>query len=634
MIGLVVSEQPMQVKQVVLNGVYDKYGRGEVSNIVQGILFADVSVQVGSGQHWWDESWQKQVSDWRQTLDMQRACLRTEFTLAGAVRVQHELYALRQLPHSALIKVRVEALQPSSVTVRNLMRIPAPLQPGRMSYKFQEETPDLPLLIASATTPTGKHRLTAANAYLFAGKMPVLTYETLGMDAQMVHFRQELAAGEALEFAIVGSICATEHFSDPENEAVRASIFAALEGVERLVARHAAAWSELWQGDIQIEGDLRAQQAVRFALFNLYSFARAGSGYSLSPMGLSSTGYNGHIFWDCELWMYPPLLVLQPEIAQTLLDYRLHRLPAARRKARSYGYRGAMFPWESDDTGEECTPTFAITGPFEHHITACIGIAFWNYYRVTGDKTWLAEKGYPLLREVAEFWLSRVERNAAGHYEIKKVVGADEYTGVVDNNAFTNGAATTVLRFASLAAQTLGLSPDPRWEEVAGQIVIRQFADGTTQEYDGYDGRLIKQADVNLLAYPLEIVQEESRIRQDLDYYVQRMDYHAPAMSHSVLATILARLGDRDRAAELFDRAYQPNQKPPFGVLTETPLSDNPYFATAAGGLLQAVLFGFAGLRLTDQGLVAGTPCLPSNWKSLTITGVGVERKTIHISNL
>ncbi|MFO1372973.1 MAG: hypothetical protein U1F42_11495, partial [Candidatus Competibacteraceae bacterium] len=140
MIGLVASEQVMQVKQVVLNGVYDKYGRGEVSNIVQGILFADVSVQIGSGQHWWDESWQKQVSDWTQTLDTQRACLRTGFTLAGSVCVQHELYALRQLPHSALIRVRVEALQASSVTVRNLMRIPAPLQPGRMSYKFQEET--------------------------------------------------------------------------------------------------------------------------------------------------------------------------------------------------------------------------------------------------------------------------------------------------------------------------------------------------------------------------------------------------------------------------------------------------------------------------------------------------------------
>lgn len=99
-------------------------------------------------------------------------------------------------------------------------------------------------------------------------------------------------------------------------------------------------------------------------------------------------------------------------------------------------------------------------------------------------------------------------------------------------------------------------------------------------------------------------------------------------MSHSVLAVICARQGDHERAYELFKRAYQPNQKPPFGVLSETPYSDNPYFATAAGGMLQVVLAGFGGLTFTENGIEQKSPCLPKRWRSLTITGIGVKKET------
>ena len=128
------------------------------------------------------------------------------------------------------------------------------------------------------------------------------------------------------------------------------------------MAAHRSLWNELWESDILIEGDDEAQRAVRFALFNLYSSCREGSGLSISPMGLSSQGYNGHIFWDSELWMFPPMLLLNKGIAESMIDYRIDRLMAARKKAMAYGFKGAMFPWESDDYGEESTPTFALTG--------------------------------------------------------------------------------------------------------------------------------------------------------------------------------------------------------------------------------------------------------------------------------
>ncbi|MBN1584206.1 MAG: glycoside hydrolase family 65 protein [Anaerolineae bacterium] len=621
MIGLVASETPLQISTVILNGVYDKYGRGNVSNIVQGIRFADLDVRIGEKQ----VSNETSIDGWQQALDMRRGCLTTRFTFDGQIQIVHRLYALRHLPYTALVTLELTAMQDVTVTVTNKVSLPDILVPVENTYKV---TNQVPLLSTVANSPTGRHRIAAANSYLFDGPLPELVHETLGADTHAVHLTLGLEKNAICRLGVIGSICTTADFYDPANEAERLSIFGRFEGCDKLVDRHMRAWAALWQGDIIIEGDSQVQRDVRFALYNLYSFARQGSGHSLSPMGLSSTGYNGHIFWDCELWMFPPLLMLQPQIARSLLDYRFDRLEQAKLNARSHGFCGAMFPWESDDTGQESTPTWAFTGSFEHHITACVGIAFWNYYCVTGDKVWLAEKGWPLLKQVAEFWANRVEKNDDGQYEIKNVIGADEYTDVVDNNAFTNGAAKTVLYYAIQAARELGLSPDPQWATIADHIVLRSFEGGITQEYDNYDGRTIKQADVNLLAYPLSVITDQETIRRDLAYYEPRMDVDAPAMSHSVLSIISSRLGDAEKAYALFERAYRPNQKPPFGALTETPYSHNPYFATAAGGMLQAVLAGFAGLEIAPQGIVQTAPCLPKAWTSLTVTGVGLDKKT------
>ena len=266
-----------------------------------------------------------------------------------------------------------------------------------------------------------------------------------------------MAVGTSLEFAWTAAECSTQDFADPQSESERFVIFNLLTPRADLLQPHLARWAELWQGDIIIEGDLPSQLDIRLALYHLYAFGRGDSDLSIAPMGLSSQGYNGHIFWDTELWMFPPLLVLNPAIARSLVNYRSDRLAAARRKAVNFGYRGAMFPWESDDTGEEATPPWALTGTFEHHVTADVAIAFWNYYRVTKDRSWLVERGYPMLKAVADYWVSRVVKNPDGSYSIRNVVGANEFAPNVDDNAFTNGAAITALQFATQAAREVGV---------------------------------------------------------------------------------------------------------------------------------------------------------------------------------
>ena len=416
------------------------------------------------------------------------------------------------------------------------------------------------------------------------------------------------------------------------NEAERMTIFAKLEGRDRLIEFHNKAWDKLWESDIKIEGDDQSQQDIHSMLYHLYSFVREGTDMSPSPMGLSGLGYNGHVFWDTELWMYPSILVLHPEMAKSLVEYRYQRLTAAKRNAFNHGYKGAMFPWESAASGVEETPVWALSGPFEHHITACVGIAAWNYFCVTQDKEWLKQKGWPVLKEVADFWASRVERNGPGKFDIKDVVAADEWAENVDNNAWTNAAAKAALQFATKAAEILGVSADPDWMLVSNNIPILKMDNGVTQEHATYHGEGIKQADVNLLSYPLKEVSDTNNIRRDLEYYSKRIPNEGtPAMTQAIFALLYSRLGDGEKAFHFFQDAYIPNLNAPLRVIAETKGGTNPYFATGAGGIIQSVLMGFGGLEITPQGIIQIKSVLPKHWKSLTITGVGVEKKIFSV---
>jgi protein-glucosylgalactosylhydroxylysine glucosidase len=625
-VGLVSSPEPMKVKDVVLNGVYDYYQRGRVSNILKTFNHINMNLDV-DGQR----IGQRDISNYRQTLDMKKASLSTTFDVGDKLSVRHTIMALRHLPYTALAIVEIKANKPVRITPMSVIEAPNHLTNIRNLFsEIDRPHVVIPLLTSVAKSPTGRHTVAVSNSIIFSephGQEPDLIHEDWDYNMHLMKFNKTLKAGETYRFSVVASATSTENFNDPLNEAERLTIFGKLEGIERLLQHHEAAWEKLWRSDVVIEGDLQAQKDVRFALYHLYSFAREGTSYSLSPMGLSGLGYNGHVFWDTELWMYPPLLMLQPDIARSLLEYRFQRLDAARKNAFSHGYKGAMFPWESSAEGTEDTPVWALTGPFQHHITGCVGWAFWKYYQVTHDKQWLRDRGYPMLKEVADFWASRVERKGPGRYEINNVIGANEWQENIDNNAFTNGMAITVLRYATQAAKELGIAPDADWEHVAGNIPILKFQDGTTKENGTYDGVDIKQADVNLLAYPLEIVSDRAQVERDLKYYEPRMSTNGPAMGNSVLSTLYSKLGNPEKAYSLFVKSYKQNEVAPFGVLAETAGGTNPYFATGAGGMLQAVIAGFGGLKITDSGITQEKRLLPKKWKSVQIKGTGPENK-------
>jgi protein-glucosylgalactosylhydroxylysine glucosidase len=628
MLGIVSSPEAFKVKEVVLAGAYDLYGRGRVSNFLKSFNLLNMYMEV-DGRRLSNSD----VSNLQQSLDMKTANFTTSFNYKDIATVSYTYYALRQLPYGVLMDITVKAKKDFNLGSASVMEAPDALKDVQNYYnEIDRPHTTISLLTSTAKSPTGKLLMCASNAFIFTethGSEPRVIHEMWDNNMHLMKFAKKIKAGETYRYSIVGTSITSAHHDDPLNEAERLTIFAKLQGRDRLIEMHNKAWNELWKSDITIDGDAQSQQDIHSMLYHLYSFVREGTANSPSPMGLSELGYNGHVFWDTELWMFPAILQLHPEMAKSMIEYRYQRLEAAKRNAFGKGYKGAMYPWESAETGVEETPVWALSGPFEHHITADVALAAWNYYCVTQDKNWLREKGWPILKATADFWASRVERNGPGQYDIKNVVAADEWAENVDNNAFTNAAAKANLKYATEAAKILGVTADADWMNVADNIPILKMPDGTTSEHAAYKGEGIKQADVNLLAYPLKEITEPKQIKKDLDYYSVRVPNEGtPAMTQAIFALLYARIGDSEKAFHFFKDAYVPNLNPPFNVIAETKGGTNPYFATGAGGILQAVLNGFGGLEITPAGIIQIKTSLPKQWKSLTITGVGPLLKT------
>ena len=633
MIGVVSDPTPLKVKEVILAGVYDRYGRGRTSNFLPSFNLLDLRLTIG-----WIKVNTDNISNYQQQLDMKTGKFTGTFDFKDVAKVEYSYYALRHLPHNVMMDVKVTPLKDTNIEVENILKTPSSLRDNQLY--FNEINPPhayIPLLTSTAKSPSGDITMVASNTFLFEekhGDQPRILHEIRDNDSHLMKFSKDLKKGDSYTFSLVGSLISSEHVKDPYNQAERLSIYANLQGHEGLLKKHDAEWGKLWEADITIEGDDQAQQDVHNMLYHLYSFTRQGSGYSLSPMGLSGLGYNGHVFWDTEIFMFLPLLTLHPELAKGFVDYRFDRLEAAKKNALSYGYNGAMYPWESALTGEEETPVWALTGIYEHHITADVAFATWYYYLLTQDKEWLREKGWPILKNTAEFWASRVEEKG-GKYHIRNVVCADEWAENVDNNAYTNAIAKLNLQFANECAKVLDQPISKEWNTIADNLVFAQMENGVTREHDSYTGQNIKQADVNLLAYPLRVITDKNQIKKDLVFYEAKVpEKETPAMTQAIFSLLYSRLGDAENASKWFDDSYKPNLLPPFRVMAETKGGTNPYFITGAGGILQTVMMGFGGIDIQPNGTVNQIKtAMPPHWKKLIITNIGKDKKTITVTN-
>jgi hypothetical protein len=244
----------------------------------------------------------------------------------------------------------------------------------------------------------------------------------------------------------------------PHPEAALPALRAARDaGVAVLLREQRMAWASRWaDADIEIDGDPVVQQGVRLALFHLLTAVAGDGEAALGARGLSGHAYAGHVFWDADVFALPALAATLPAAARAMLQYRIARLPQARRRAEDAGLEGARFPWESADDGTEVTPPFVEwpsggripveTRDRADHIVADVAWAAWQYVGWTGDTAFLDGPGRELITETARYWASRVRLDADGAGHLDGVVGPDEYHAPVDDNAFTNVMARWNLR--------------------------------------------------------------------------------------------------------------------------------------------------------------------------------------------
>lgn len=441
-------------------------------------------------------------------------------------------------------------------------------------------------------------------------------------------------------------------------------------GYETLLAESTSAWQKEWHtSNITIEGDDKADQAIRYAIFQMLIAApRKNEHVSIPAKSLSGFGYRGHVFWDTEIFVLPFFTFTQPEIARRLLMYRYHTLPAARRKASANNYDGAQFAWESAASGDENTPRWVPLpkgdlvriwcGDIEHHITSDIAYAIHQYWRTTGDDNFMRDYGAEIIFEAARFWGSRAEWDeTTNRYSINDVIGPDEYHEHVNNNSYTNHLARWTLQFAfevldwlkeyaPVKADELGKNLDlnpsklDHWHHVIDHLFLGYDPEtGLFEQFEGFFNRtkidlndfeprmksmqaimgvektqeyqVLKQPDVIMMFYLMGKAYDEKLIKKNFDYYTPLTDLtYGSSLGPPIQAIMAARIGDKETAYDLFNLSAGTDLDDVRGNS-----ADGIHVATN-GGLWQLVVFGFGGLGLGPDGPFV-KPNLPSQWKRL-----------------
>src|SRR5262249_30447271 len=385
---------------------------------------------------------------------------------------------------------------------------------------------------------------------------------------------------------------------------------------------------------------------------------------SISARTLSGQAYKGHVFWDTETFMLPFFSFTNPGAARSLLMYRYWTLPGARGKASALGYRGALYAWESADLGTEATPTEVVlptggvikimSGIEEHHISADIPYAVWQYWRATGDDEFVTKYGAEIVLECARFWSSRVQEGPDGKFHICKIIGPDEYHEDVDDDAFTNSMAAWTLELALRITEWMRGLGGESWPDLASRISYHEsegecWRDITRRMYTGMDPQsgLIEQfkgffklEHIDLIKFeprvaPMDILLGRDRIQRaqvvkqaDVLMLFQLLPYHYPkeimdknfmyywestghgsSLSPATHALIAARLGYPSTAEKFFKMTADLDLGNSMGN------SSGGIHGASCGGLWQAVLLGFAGMQLSDDEL-SFDPHLPPEWPS------------------
>ncbi|NUU25698.1 MAG: glycoside hydrolase family 65 protein [Streptomycetaceae bacterium] len=444
--------------------------------------------------------------------------------------------------------------------------------------------------------------------------------------------------------------------------AVRDQVAAALTaarftGWNGLVNEQKQYLEDFWdRSDIEIDGDVELQQAIRFALFHVLQAGARTEERAIPAKGLTGPGYDGHCFWDTETFVLPVLTYSLPDAVAQALRWRYSTLPMARERAAQLGLAGAVFPWRTI-RGEECSGYWP-AGTAAFHIGADIARAVERYVRATGDADFERDYGMEILVETARMWRSLGHHDAEGRFRIDGVTGPDEYSSIADNNVYTNLMAQANLRAAADAAtrhlheaSALGVDTEEMagWRDAAASMYVpyneklgvHPQADGFTNHemwdfentppdkyplllhfpyYDLYRKQVVKQADLVLAMQVRGDAFTPEQKARNFAYY-ERLTVRDSSLSACTQAVIAAEVGHLDLAYDYLAEAALMDLHD-LGGNTR----DGLHMASLAGACI-ALVAGFGGLRDHDDHLVF-RPRLPSGLSRVAFT-LRLRRKLV-----
>ncbi len=494
-------------------------------------------------------------------------------------------------------------------------------------------------------------------------------------NGSLITYSIHAKSGTAYSLTMTAYIYTTKDVSDPHKTVTRAQFPA----YEAALAEHKSAWEKLWEhAEVVIEGDTEAETALNYSLYHLMCIApRHRNDLSIAARGLSGQTYKGAVFWDTEMFMLDFYLACLPEAARSALNYRIQTLPGALAKARQYGFDGAFYAWESQEGGFDACSDYNVTDVFtgrpmrtffkdkQMHISAAVVYGLEKYIAWTGDEVLLVNGACETILQCARFYYSLLTKRVCSDvWEIRDVIGPDEYHERVDNNAYTNEMARFVFKNAVWAAHRLkeldaaaylqlncklDFEKDlPLFDEAAKKLkaqtpdketsVISQFdgyfsLEDTTldtvrsrlkhpKEYWGgaygvaSHTQIIKQADVMTMLYLFKEKYSQEIIAANYDYYEPRTE-HGSSLSACMYALTACLIGRPDDAYPLFLKSAKADLAGGGKEWAGLVYIGGTHPA-AAGGAYMTLINGFLGLN-PAAGILTPTPRLPSHWKSVKL---------------
>ncbi len=440
----------------------------------------------------------------------------------------------------------------------------------------------------------------------------------------------------------------------PENSGIKIIEEVSRETFDELLEEQKNYLNEFWSiADINIEGDEKLQQGLRYNLYQLLQSVGKDSISNIAAKGLSGEGYEGHYFWDSEIYILPFFTLCNPKLAKQLLKYRYTILDYARVRARELGHkRGAAYPWRTI-TGEECSAYFP-AGTAQYHINSDIAYSYVQYYLATGDMDFIKEFGAEVIFETARIWIE-IGHFDKGLFKIDAVTGPDEYTAIVNNNYYTNVLAKYNLKWASklyhllqsedgellnLLCKKISLTKveiemfekaynnmylpyseeykiNPQDDAFLSKAVWN-FEDTPKDKYPLllnyhpltiYRYQVLKQADTVLAHFLAEDESNFDTIRNSYDYY-EKITTHDSSLSSAVYGIMASKVGYLEKAYDYFIQTARLDLDDTHGNTKDGVHTAN------MGGTWMAIVYGFAGLRIKED-YISLNPRLPEKWNEL-----------------